>query len=182
MKQIDSESGGDPEITQQVQDVNSGGNEAVGLLQVIPGTFAANRDPELPDDRTDPAANVVAALRYYVGRYGADLTAQWGQGHGYASGGWVRGPGSGTSDSIAARLSDGEFVLRERAARHAPQLAEAINAGRITDADLASFMGGGRTSAPTFITNATFRDEDAYYERRKEEQRLAAARYAGAGL
>lgn len=28
-----------------------------------------------------------------------------------ANGGHVRGPGSGTSDSVPARLSDGEFVL-----------------------------------------------------------------------
>jgi hypothetical protein len=33
-------------------------------------------------------------------------------GQGFASGGHVRGPGSGTSDSIPARLSNGEFVMR----------------------------------------------------------------------
>jgi phage-related protein len=32
-----------------------------------------------------------------------------------ASGGYVRGPGTGTSDSIPARLSDGEYVLNARA-------------------------------------------------------------------
>ncbi|MBF6370846.1 hypothetical protein IU469_34900, partial [Nocardia puris] len=52
LAQIQSESGGDPAIVQQVIDVNSGGNEAVGLLQVIPGTFATYRDPALPNDRT----------------------------------------------------------------------------------------------------------------------------------
>lgn len=36
---------------------------------------------------------------------------------GMASGGYVRGPGSGTSDSIAARLSAGEFVVRAAAVR-----------------------------------------------------------------
>ncbi|TDP29756.1 transglycosylase SLT domain-containing protein [Nocardia ignorata] len=87
MAQIQSESGGNPSIIQQVQDVNSGGNEAQGLLQIIPGTFAAHRDPSLPNDRTDPLANMVAALRYYRSRYGNDLTTDWGKGHGYDQGG-----------------------------------------------------------------------------------------------
>jgi hypothetical protein len=39
------------------------------------------------------------------------LTSSGGAGGGFASGGFVRGPGSGTSDSIMARLSNGEFVL-----------------------------------------------------------------------
>ena len=37
---------------------------------------------------------------------------------GYATGGHVRGPGSGTSDSIMARLSNGEFVMRAAAVQH----------------------------------------------------------------
>ncbi|QPL13965.1 tape measure protein [Gordonia phage Blino] len=89
IKQIESESGGNPGIVQGVQDVNSGGNEAVGLLQIIPGTFATHRDPSLPDDRRNPMANMVASLRYYKSRYGMDLTTTWGHGHGYDSGGWL---------------------------------------------------------------------------------------------
>ena len=86
--QIQSESGGNPGIAQQIVDVNGTGESAgVGLLQIIPGTFAANRDPALPDDRRDPWANMNAALRYYRSRYGTDLTSMWGHGHGYATGG-----------------------------------------------------------------------------------------------
>lgn len=91
LKQIMSESGGNPGIAQQIHDVNGTGESAgVGLLQIIPGTFAANRDPELPDDRRDPWANMNAALRYYKSRYGTDLTTMWGHGHGYDSGGWLK--------------------------------------------------------------------------------------------
>ncbi|MEU2013112.1 transglycosylase SLT domain-containing protein [Nocardia sp. NPDC019302] len=93
LAQIQSESGGNPSIVQQVQDVNSGGNEAVGLLQVIPGTFAQYRDPSLPNDRTNPAANMAAALRYYRARYGNNLSTMWGQGHGYDQGGIANGIG-----------------------------------------------------------------------------------------
>lgn len=46
---------------------------------------------------------------------------------GHATGGFISGPGTGTSDSILARLSDGEFVVNAQAtAEHRP-LLEAIN-------------------------------------------------------
>ncbi|MFS0306433.1 tape measure protein [Corynebacterium striatum] len=93
LSQIMSESGGNPGIAQQIVDINGTGDSAgVGLLQIIPGTFAAHRDPELPDDRRDPWSNMNAALRYYKSRYGTDLTTMWGHGHGYASGGVVELP------------------------------------------------------------------------------------------
>ena len=126
--QIQSESGGDPSIVQQVQDVNSGGNEAQGLLQVIPGTFAAHRDPELPNDRTDPWANMNAALRYYKSRYGMDLGAMWGKGHGYNMGGWING--SGTKDSVPLVGAPGEFIVNRRAAQENREELEAMNSGR----------------------------------------------------
>ena len=126
--QINTESGGDPSIVQQVQDVNSGGNEAVGLLQVIPGTFAAHRDPELPDDRTDPWANMNAALRYYKARYGMDLGVMWGKGHGYNLGGWIHG--SGTKDSVPLVGAPGEFIVNRKAAAENRAELEAMNSGR----------------------------------------------------
>lgn len=103
--QIQSESGGDPNIAQQIVDVNGTGESAgVGLLQIIPGTFAAYRDPALPNDRRDPEANMAAALRYYRARYGTDLTTMWGKGHGYAGGGIL--------DFDRLRLYDTGGVLR----------------------------------------------------------------------
>lgn len=45
-----------------------------------------------------------------------------------AEGGYITGPGSGTSDSIPARLSDGEYVMKARAVQHyGPNFMEAIN-------------------------------------------------------
>lgn len=103
--QIQSESGGDPNIAQQIVDINGTGESAgVGLLQIIPGTFAAYRDPALPNDRRDPEANMAAALRYYRAQYGTDLTTMWGKGHGYAGGGIL--------DFDRLRLYDTGGVLR----------------------------------------------------------------------
>lgn len=91
--QIQSESGGDPKVMQQVQDVNSGVDPAGGLLQVIGKTYQTYRDPALVDDRFNGFSNMNAALRYYKDRYGMDLTKQWGQGHGYDKGGVMQGMG-----------------------------------------------------------------------------------------
>ncbi|WP_062989961.1 transglycosylase SLT domain-containing protein [Nocardia anaemiae] len=112
LSQIQSESGGNPDIAQQIVDINGTGESAgVGLLQIIPGTFAAHRDPSLPDDRRDPLANMVAALRYYKSRYGMDLSQMWGHGHGYDTGGmWEPGTlGWNTSGKPEAVLTNEEW-------------------------------------------------------------------------
>lgn len=130
VKQIQTESGGNPNIAQQITDVNGTGESAgVGLGQIIPGTFAENRDPALPDDRRHPFANLTAILRYYKGKYGMDLTTMWGHGHGYATGGRVWGAGTAKSDSIPARLSHGEFVVNSEATTRNLPLLQRINSG-----------------------------------------------------
>ena len=104
LDQIMSESGGIPDRNQEIVDMNgTGANAGQGLLQIIPGTFEAYRDPELPNDRTDPWANMNAALRYYRARYGDDLTVMWGHGHGYARGGVLPGftPGRDVHDFVS---------------------------------------------------------------------------------
>lgn len=92
LKQIMSESSANPNAVQGIVDINGTGESAgVGLLQIVPGTFADHRDPTLPNDRRDPWANMNAALRYYKWRYGNDLTTMWGHGHGYKNGGVLPG-------------------------------------------------------------------------------------------
>ena len=69
-----------------------------------------------------------------------------------AGGGLISGPGSGTSDSIPALLSDGEYVLRNAAVRHWGvgmldslnnlSRAPSINGGRL------AFASGGLVQAP----------------------------------
>lgn len=49
----------------------------------------------------------------------------------FADGGFVSGPGSSRSDSIPARLSNGEFVMNAAATKKHRALLEAINSGRV---------------------------------------------------
>lgn len=59
-----------------------------------------------------------------------------------ANGGWIRGPGSSTSDSVPVAASNGEFMVNAKAAARHGSLLEAINSG----AD--PFAIAGRTSSP----------------------------------
>lgn len=68
------ESGGQ-NIVQQINDINSQlGRRARGPDQVIPPTFAAYRDPRLPNNVDDPVANIAASIRYRLSRYGSLVT------------------------------------------------------------------------------------------------------------
>lgn len=64
---------------------------------------------------------------------------------GFADGGHVSGPGSGTSDSIPAMLSNGEFVVNSKATAANRPVLEAINAGKAP-----KFATGGIVSPSAF--------------------------------
>ena len=63
---------------------------------------------------------------------------------GFATGGPVKGPGTGTSDDILASLSNGEYVINARSTRKNRKLLEAINNG----ADISKFADGGMVGVP----------------------------------
>ncbi|WP_312831993.1 phage tail length tape measure family protein [Pseudomonas lactis] len=91
------------------------------------------------------AAWLPAALVASVGSFGAAaivggtaLLAAFALTRGFSTGGHVSGPGTGTSDSIPARLSDGEFVVNAAATKRNRGLLEAINSN-----ERVSVAGGG---------------------------------------
>ena len=59
-----------------------------------------------------------------------------------ASGGEIRGPGTGTSDEVPIWASNREWIIRERSASmYGPQIMSAINEGRISKTQLLVAMG-----------------------------------------
>ena len=67
---------------------------------------------------------------------------------GHASGGYISGPGSGTSDSIIARVSNGEFIVNAQATQRNIGLLNAVNSGAID-----RFETGGLVGANTSPLN-----------------------------
>lgn len=58
----------------------------------------------------------------------------------FAEGGKIRGPGTGTSDSILAQVSNGEFIVREAVAKRHLHFLNALNNGQVEAIQAA---GGG---------------------------------------
>ncbi len=89
MKQIETESGGNARAM--------GGNDgladgnAMGLVQVKPGTFKANQGKGM-GDIWNPVHNLVAGMNYASKTYGSSLLDVIGHGHGYAEGGIINSP------------------------------------------------------------------------------------------
>lgn len=67
---------------------------------------------------------------------------------GRATGGWISGAGTGTSDSILARLSHGEFVVNAASASRYGGLLESINGGRLPAFALGGSVGGVGSGSP----------------------------------
>ena len=123
-----------------------------GLLESLKGiggsitTYIKGLIPSLPtwmggSGNADPAATYTAA----------DASS-------YATGGFISGDGTGTSDSIPAMLSDGEFVINARSTKLFGPLLEAINAQK--------FAKGGRVGAmkqvQKFAAGGTVSDAKSY--------------------
>jgi len=86
----------------------------------------------------------IPGLSFSSGTVGGTTGATFGN-VGFASGGQISGPGTGTSDSILARLSNGEFVVNAAMAKRFGPLLEAINSGRFR---LPAFATGGAVGGP----------------------------------
>ena len=92
--QMQTESGGNPLIT-NTTDINAQeGHPSTGLMQVIPSTFAAYHVAGTSNNINDPLANIAAAINYAEHVYGPTLMNSAGMGigsgHGYDGGGWLQ--------------------------------------------------------------------------------------------
>ena len=106
-------------------------------------------------------AKIKSAVSAISDLFSRDSAGESGGGGGFAQGGSVRGPGSGTSDSIPAWLSDGEFVIRAAAVRKwgvgifqalnglkAPKGGFRFNMGGLAHAMAPRYASGGPVAAP----------------------------------
>ena len=91
LRQIQTESGGDPHAWQQVHDVNSGGNEARGLLQFAGSTWRADALPGHTDWRN--GYNEILAAIHVLEQGGEGGWGNVGNGHGWANGGVISAHG-----------------------------------------------------------------------------------------
>ena len=94
----------------------------------------------------DNIGPMVAGLGKFIGKIGSGIMSIFG----FAEGGYVSGRGTGTSDSIPAMLSNGEFVVNAKATKKFAPLLSSINSG-----SFGKFAGGGMVStniaeAPSF--------------------------------
>ena len=87
LMQMQHESGGNPNAINNWDSNAKKGIPSKGLMQVIDPTFRSNALPGYNTNIYDPLSNMIAAIRYTVGRYGS-LHAGWtARGYkGYASG------------------------------------------------------------------------------------------------
>lgn len=123
MRQVQTESGGNPNAVQGIRDINSiMGNHARGLLQVIPPTFSAYSLPGM-SNIMNPLHNAAAGIAYAKSRYGVTgMLNAIGRGRGYKSGteyaraGWSL---VGEQGPELVNFAGGEQVLNNRESRDA---------------------------------------------------------------
>lgn len=98
-----------------------------------------------PDAPKGPLSSILSGLAGGFGGGGGFGSGGMGVGVGqlYAGGGRVSGPGSGTSDSVLARLSNGEYVVNAKAADRYGALLEAINGDTLRGFARGGRVGGG---------------------------------------
>lgn len=110
---MQAESGGNPMAINNYDSNAAMGQASRGLMQVIPSTFAAYRDPSLSSNIFDPLANMTAAARYIKARYGGNVPGSpYAMGTNNASRGWHL---VGENGPEMRYFRGGERVLNARA-------------------------------------------------------------------
>lgn len=136
---VTRESGWNPAAINLTDSNARAGHPSQGLAQTIPSTFAAYRNPGLPNNILDPVANLAAAINYIVADYHGIGNVQQANPSlppkGYDKGGWLTGLGINTSGMPEAVLTHEESQGLKAAVQNKPirldsysiaQLAQAI--------------------------------------------------------
>lgn len=95
LRRMNQESGGDPNVVNKWDSNWQKGTPSVGLMQVIGPTYRAykhgqyDKGPYSYGTSVDPLANILASMKYALGRYGS-LPAAYDRTGGYDGGGLLR--------------------------------------------------------------------------------------------
>jgi len=114
---------GDPQYASYVESAN--------LPTGSPEYYQTRRDAGIYSTLT--AEQLAASTGITLEQAQAYLTRKYGPTRTAADGGEIVGPGTGTSDSIDAKLSDGEFVMTAEAVRNAGNGDRDLGAARMYD-------------------------------------------------
>lgn len=180
LRQVQTESGGNPAARQRVNDINMRlGRPAEGLLQVIPPTFRAYMHPG-HSNPFNPLDNALAAMAYAKSRYGVTgMLNAVGRGRGYQNGVFSAEPGwhaVGEYGPELVRFKGGESV------RNNAQSRSLVSAQRLTRQE-AELIGKavarhGGMDAGVHFHNPVTRDTDELARKsatayRRESKRLS---------
>jgi TP901 family phage tail tape measure protein len=150
---IQRESGGNPRAINLTDSNAKAGHPSQGLMQTIPSTFAHYRLQSLPNDITNPVANIVAGIRYIESRYGSIYNVQQANPNrppkGYANGGTITEPIFGVGAS-------GQTYTFGESGRH-----ETVVPGTFARGGGTSGGGGGTTTINVSINVAPTADRAA---------------------
>jgi len=78
---------------------------------------------------------------------------------GFADGGYVSGSGSGRSDSILARVSNGEFIMNAESTRQNLPMLMAMNSGNVNNVYIGSSIDGVKFFRSTYPQYESFRNK-----------------------
>jgi len=116
------------------------------LSNVLSFVSKANTALALIKDRTITTTFVEKRVGYKT----SSNPTHW---DGHADGGIVRGAGTGTSDSIAARLSNGEFVVKASAVQHfGVPFMNALNQSKLPAASMSAPSQQGQGSQMVYLS------------------------------
>jgi hypothetical protein len=107
--------------------------------------YLSDKVNKISDARKDKSYTMVNGKKVYNSDFGYEPTL------GFATGGYVSGTGTGTSDSIFAKLSNGEYVMNAKAtSAYGADFMNALNQQRVTFAQPQTLAQNSNNS-PTMV-------------------------------